>query len=71
MEARSLQFIRSEFADGARDVAGNRLVNAQATFRSVLRALLVVVLTSDEEAKQVGDPDTMVRSSVASLTMLL
>ncbi|KAF9031140.1 coatomer WD associated region-domain-containing protein [Rhodocollybia butyracea] len=39
---RSLQSIRSEFAEGARDVAGNRLTNAQVTFRSVLRALLLL-----------------------------
>ncbi|KAJ3935811.1 MAG: coatomer subunit alpha-2 [Lentinula lateritia] len=71
VEARSLQFIRSEFADGARDVAGNRLVNAQATFRSVLRALLVVVLTSDEEAKQWRDMVTSTREYLLGVSIEL
>lgn len=52
--ARSLQSIKLEFADGARDVALNKLIDAQATFRSVLKALLLVVLVSDNEAKQVS-----------------
>jgi len=34
-------------------VSGNKLAEAQATFRSVLAALLLVALSSDEEAKQV------------------
>jgi coatomer protein complex subunit alpha (xenin) len=52
--ARSLQSVRSELTEGYRFVSGNRLVEAQATFRSVLNALLLVVLSSDDEAKQVG-----------------
>lgn len=51
---RSLQSIRSELAEGYRFVSGNKLVDAQNTFRSVLQALLLVVLSSDDEAKQVG-----------------
>lgn len=51
--ARSLQSIRSELAEGFRYVSGNKLAEAQATFRSVLAALLLVALSSDEEAKQV------------------
>ena len=49
---RSLQSIRSELAEGYRFVSGNKLVDAQNTFRSVLQALLLVVLSSDDEAKQ-------------------
>ena len=51
---RSLQSIRSELAEGYRFVSGNKLVDAQNTFRSVLRALLLVVVSSDDEAKQVS-----------------
>lgn len=52
--ARSLQSIRSELADGYRFVSGNKLADAQTTFRSVLQGLLLVVLSSDDEAKQVS-----------------
>lgn len=52
--ARSLQSIRSELADGHRAVSGNKLVDAQTIFRSVLHVLLLVALTSDDEAKQVS-----------------
>lgn len=40
-------------ADGYRLVSGNKLTEAQATFRSVLETLLLVVLSSDDEAKLV------------------
>jgi len=51
--ARSLQAVRSELAEGFRAVSGNKLADAQTTFKSVLSALLLVPLTSDTEAKQV------------------
>lgn len=51
--ARSLQSVRSELAEGYRFVSGNKLTDAQTTFRSVLVALLLVVLSSDDEAKLV------------------
>jgi hypothetical protein len=47
-----LQSIRSELAEGYRFVSGNKLVDAQNVFRSVLHNLLLVVLSSDDEAKQ-------------------
>jgi len=50
---RSLQTIRSELAEGYRNVSGNKLAEAQTIFRSVLHALLLVVVSSDDEAKQV------------------
>lgn len=53
--ARSLQSVRAELAEGYRFVSGNKLAEAQATFRSVLIALLLVVLSSDDEAKQVNE----------------
>lgn len=52
--ARSLQSVRSELTEGYRLVSGNKLAEAQEAFRHVLQSLLVVVLSSDEEAKQVG-----------------
>ncbi|KAK7039525.1 coatomer subunit alpha [Favolaschia claudopus] len=49
---RSLASIRAELSEGFRSVSGNKLPEAQVIFRSVLRALLLVPLSSDEEAKQ-------------------
>jgi coatomer protein complex subunit alpha (xenin) len=49
----SLQSVRSDLADGYRLVSGNRLTEAEAAFRSVLEVLLLVVLSSDDEAKLV------------------
>ena len=50
---RTLQSIRTELLDGYRAVSGNKLADAQAVFRSALQSLLLVAITSDEEAKQV------------------
>jgi hypothetical protein len=52
--ARSLQSIRTELSEGYRLVSGNKLADAQTAFRSVLHSLLLVVLSSDDEAKQVS-----------------
>ena len=49
---RSLASVRVELSEGFRFLTGNKLVEAQTVFRSVLRALLLVPLSSDEEAKQ-------------------
>jgi coatomer protein complex subunit alpha (xenin) len=49
----SLQSIRQDLADGHRLVSGNKLTEAQIVFRSVLETLLLVVLSSDDEAKLV------------------
>ncbi|KAF8889702.1 coatomer WD associated region-domain-containing protein [Infundibulicybe gibba] len=59
--ARSLQSIRSELTEGYRFVSGNKLAEAQATFRAVLSALLLVVLSSDDEAKQWRETVTSAR----------
>ncbi|KAF7325887.1 Coatomer subunit alpha [Mycena kentingensis (nom. inval.)] len=48
---RSLASIRSELGEGYRLVSGNKLAEAQTVFRSVLRALLLVPLSSDDEAR--------------------
>ena len=52
--ARTLQSIRTELSDGYRFVSGNKLSEAQTTFRSVLQALLLIVVSSDNEAKEVS-----------------
>jgi coatomer protein complex subunit alpha (xenin) len=57
--ARPLQSIRAELSEGYRFVSGNKLPEAQATFRSVLQALLLVVVASDEEAKEVFSRDSL------------
>ncbi|PPR00758.1 hypothetical protein CVT24_000783 [Panaeolus cyanescens] len=47
---KTLQAIRSELSEGYRFVSGNKLVDAATVFRSVLKSLLLVVLSSDDEA---------------------
>jgi coatomer protein complex subunit alpha (xenin) len=53
---RSIVSIRSELSEGFRFVSGNKLSEAQNVFRSVLPALLLVPLSSDDEAKQASLP---------------
>ncbi|KAK2464560.1 hypothetical protein APHAL10511_003418 [Amanita phalloides] len=48
---RSLQSIRTEMTEGHRFMSSNKLPEAQDVFRSVLHALLLVVISSDDEAK--------------------
>ena len=50
---RTLASIRTELAEGFRAVSGNKLPDAQVVFRSVLRSLLLVPISSDNEAKEV------------------
>ena len=61
--ARTLQSIRTELSEGYRFVSGNKLPEAQTTFRSVLQALLLIVVSSDNEAKEV--------SAISSLNITL
>lgn len=49
-----LSAARAELMDGYRFMSGNKLAEAQTTFRSVLQTLLLVVLSSDEEASAVS-----------------
>jgi hypothetical protein len=48
---RSLSSIRSELSEGYRFVSGNKLPEAQTVFRVVLHALLLVSVTTDDEAR--------------------
>ncbi|KAH7886951.1 coatomer WD associated region-domain-containing protein [Phlebopus sp. FC_14] len=52
---RSLASICAELSEGFRLVSGNKLPEARAVFRSVLQALLLVVVSSDAEAKEWRD----------------
>ena len=50
---RTLPSLRAELSEGFRAVSGNKLPDAQTVFRSVLRSLLLVPISSDSEAKEV------------------
>jgi coatomer protein complex subunit alpha (xenin) len=50
----NLRQVRAELSEGLRQVSGAKLSEAQATFRTVLEALLFVAVSSDEEAKEVS-----------------
>ncbi|KAF8649608.1 hypothetical protein AX16_005698 [Volvariella volvacea WC 439] len=69
--ARSLQSIRAELTEGFRAVSGNKLADAQGIFRSVLSALLLVVLSSDDEAKQWRDTVTAAREYLLGVSIEL
>ncbi|KAL0575215.1 hypothetical protein V5O48_006754 [Marasmius crinis-equi] len=68
---RTLQSARSELAEGYRAVSGARLAEAQEIFRSVLRSLLVIALTSDDEAKQWRDTVTSAREYLLGVSIEL
>ncbi|KAL0959956.1 hypothetical protein HGRIS_011620 [Hohenbuehelia grisea] len=69
--ARTLQSVRSELAEGYRFVSGNKLAEAQQSFRSVLQSLLLVVLSSDDEAKLWRDTVTAAREYLLGVTIEL
>jgi len=69
--ARSLQSVRSELMEGYRAVSGNKLADAQTTFRSVLEALLLVVLTNDDEARLWRETVTAAREYLLGVTIEL
>ena len=54
MAVQALRQIRAELSEGLRAVSGAKLPEAQTIFRSVLRSLLFVAVSSDEEAKEVS-----------------
>ncbi|KAF5329996.1 hypothetical protein D9611_010428 [Ephemerocybe angulata] len=68
---RSLQSVRAELLEGYRSVSGNKLADAQTIFRSVLEALLLVVLTSDDEARQWRETVTAAREYLLGVTIEL
>ncbi|KDR80106.1 hypothetical protein GALMADRAFT_242343 [Galerina marginata CBS 339.88] len=69
--ARSLQSIRLDLSEGYRFLSGNKLAEAQVAFRSALQALLLVVLSSDDEAKQWRETVTMAREYLLGVSIEL
>ncbi|KIJ61628.1 hypothetical protein HYDPIDRAFT_31228 [Hydnomerulius pinastri MD-312] len=69
--ARSLSSIRSELSEGFRFVSGNKLSEAHAVFRSVLQALLLVVVASDAEAKEWRDTVVSAREYLLGVSIEL
>jgi coatomer subunit alpha len=54
VKVRSLADIKGQLLEGMKLVSGNKLEDARDAFKDVLRRLLIVVLGSDQEAKEVG-----------------
>lgn len=50
---RTIASIRTELSEGFRAVSGNKLPEAQVIFRTTLRSLLLVPISSDNDAKEV------------------
>jgi hypothetical protein len=59
----SLESARSELTDGYRFVSTNKLPEAQNVFRSILHKLLLVPVTSDDEAKTVSHELSIITSA--------
>lgn len=53
---RTVESVRAELAEGFKQVSSNKLPEAQVTFRTALHSLLLVPLSSDEEAREVSMP---------------
>jgi len=68
---RSLPSIRAEISEGYRFVSGAKLAEAQTTFRSVLQTLLLVPVTSDDEAKVWRDTVTTAREYLLGISIEL
>lgn len=66
-----LSAARAELMDGYRFMSGNKLAEAQTTFRSVLQTLLLVVLSSDEEASAWREAVTSAREYLLGVTIEL
>ncbi|EIN08411.1 coatomer subunit alpha-2 [Punctularia strigosozonata HHB-11173 SS5] len=68
---RSLASVRTELADGFRFVSHNKLPEAQATFRSALYSLLLVPISSDEEARDWRETVTTAREYLLGVSIEL
>ncbi|EIM89149.1 coatomer subunit alpha-2 [Stereum hirsutum FP-91666 SS1] len=67
----TLRQVRQELAEGFRFVSGNKLVEAQGVFRAVLRSLLFVAVTSNEEAKDWRSTVTTTREYLLGVSLEL
>ncbi|KAI6116323.1 coatomer WD associated region-domain-containing protein [Pisolithus sp. B1] len=68
---RTLATIRGELTEGFRLVSGNKLQDARAAFRSVLQALLLVIVSSDADAKEWRDTVTTAREYLLGVSIEL
>ncbi|KAI0327228.1 coatomer subunit alpha-2 [Cubamyces sp. BRFM 1775] len=68
---RTLPSLRAELSEGFRAVSGNKLPEAQTIFRSVLRSLLLVPISSDNEAKEWRDLVTLSREYLLGVSLEL
>ncbi|TCD66559.1 hypothetical protein EIP91_001227 [Steccherinum ochraceum] len=68
---RTIQSVRSELSEGFRAVSGNKLPEAQTVFRSVLHALLLVPISTDDEAKEWRDLVTLAREYLVGRSLEL
>ncbi|KAI0301648.1 coatomer subunit alpha-2 [Multifurca ochricompacta] len=67
----TLHQIRVELSEGFRAVSSAKLPEAQAIFRFVLRSLLFVAVSSDEEAKEWRDTVTLARDYLLGVSIEL
>jgi len=49
----SISSIKNDLREAYRSVQANKLPDAEAAFRAILETLLLVIITTDEEAKEV------------------
>ncbi|KZT25720.1 coatomer subunit alpha-2 [Neolentinus lepideus HHB14362 ss-1] len=68
---RSLQSIRSELTEGFRALSGSKLPESQTIYRSVLSELLLVAVSSDQEAKEWRDLVTTAREYLLGVSIEL
>ncbi|KAI6023524.1 hypothetical protein BKA83DRAFT_4492200 [Pisolithus microcarpus] len=68
---RTLATIHAELTEGFRLVSGNKLQDARAAFRSVLQALLLVIVSSDADAVEISAMTTDVPGIDSLLELLL
>ncbi|KAK7435504.1 hypothetical protein VKT23_019626 [Stygiomarasmius scandens] len=66
-----LKQVRATLSEGYRALSSNKLSDAQEVFRSVLKTLLLVVLTSDDEAKQWRETVTAAREYLLGVNIEL
>ncbi|CAK5274683.1 unnamed protein product [Mycena citricolor] len=68
---RSLAAVRSELGDGFRAVSANKLADAQIVFKSVLLQLLLVPLSSDDQAREWRELVTTAREYLLGVSIEL
>ncbi|KAK0449697.1 coatomer WD associated region-domain-containing protein [Desarmillaria tabescens] len=67
----SLKSVHTELSEGYRFVSGNKLAEARTAFRSVLQSLLLIALTSDNEAKLWRETVTATREYLLAVSIEL